>query len=129
MAVLIDSSIWIAAASSKNKECLELKRLIQKNELIFIIRPVQVEVCQGVKTEEQFSKLWDAFLGFQFLEVIDRHWYLSAYNYFKCRKKGITLSTMDCLIATLAAEYKVPLWTLDKCFKLMQPILGFELQS
>lgn len=126
MAVLIDSSVWIAAASSKNKESLQLKRMIRENELIYIAKPIQTEVCQSAKTENEFRRLWDAFLGFACLGITDNLWGLAAWNYFACRKKGVTPSTMDCLIATLAREYRVPLWSLDKHLPRMQPIIGFE---
>ncbi|MBI3535789.1 MAG: PIN domain nuclease [Deltaproteobacteria bacterium] len=129
MAVLIDSSVWISAAKPQNKECVALKRLIRKNELICIARPIQVEVCQGSRTEAEFHKLWESFLGFDFLEITDRHWGLSAWNYFKCKKKGINSSTLNCLIATLAKEYNVPLWTLDRDFEKMQVFIGFEFAS
>jgi predicted nucleic acid-binding protein len=128
MAVLIDSSVWIAAASSKNKECLKLKRLIKSDELIYVARPIQTEVCQGARSESEFHLLWEGFLGFEFLEITDRHWGLSALNYFRCRKKGLTLTTLDCLIATLAGDYRIPLWSLDRAFKKVQPLIGFELR-
>lgn len=127
MAVLVDSSVWIAASPPKNKECLLLRRLIENGELIYVIRPIQAEVCQGARSEHEFHRLWDAFLGFDFLEISDRHWGLSAWNYFKCRKKGVTLTTLDCLIATLAQDYRVPLWSLDQCFVKAQSLIGFEL--
>ncbi len=129
MAVLIDSSVWIAGASPRNKECLALRRLIQSDELIYSTRLIQVEVCQGARTEEQFHRLWEGFLGFEFLEITDRIWGLSAWNFLKCRKKGITVSTVDCLIATLAHEYRVPLWSLDQVFLKIQRQIGFELKG
>jgi predicted nucleic acid-binding protein len=127
VAVLIDSSVWIAAQNSKNAECLDLKRMIADNELIYTAKPIQIEVCQGARSEELFNRIWDSFLGFDFLEIEDRHWWVSARNYFRCRKAGLTVSTIDCLIATLAREYEVPLWTLDRHFDKIQKILGFEL--
>lgn len=127
MAILIDSSVWVAGQNPKKPECLILKRMISNNELIYTAAPIQTEVCQGAKTEELFNRLWDSFLGFEFLEIENRHWGLSAWNYFKCRKAGLTPSTMDCLIATLAREYHVPLWTLDRHFEKVSSILGFEL--
>ncbi len=129
MAVLIDSSVWISASNPKTSECNELKKLILKNELIHLTRFIQVEVCQGARTEEQFHQLWDAFQGFDFLEVTSRHWGISAWNYFRCRKKGITLTTLDCLIGSLAAEYGVPLWTLDKGLAASASIIGFDLRK
>lgn len=127
--MLVDSSVWIAASNPRNRECPDLKRMIRENALILVARPIQTEVCQGARSEAEFRQLWEAFLGFEFLEVTDRHWGLSAWNYFKCRKKGITLSTLDCLIGTLAAEYRVPLWSVDQIFKRIQPLLGFELRN
>ncbi|MBI2026696.1 MAG: PIN domain-containing protein [Deltaproteobacteria bacterium] len=126
MAVLVDSSVWIAAQKPSNKECLKLKRMISDNEPIYLIRPIQVEVCQGAKTDEDFHKLWEGFLGFEFLEVTDKIWGISSWNYFKCRKKGLTLTTLDCLIATTAKEYRVALWTLDKNIHRSQIVIGFE---
>ncbi len=127
MAILIDSSVWITAQNSKNPECLALKRLIAHDELIYTTRLIQVEVCQGAKSEDIFHQLWDSFLGFEMLTVEDSLWGQTAWNYFKCRKKGYTVTTIDCLIATLGHEYAVPIWTMDKHFKKIQPILGFEL--
>ena len=127
MAVLVDSSVWIAGANPRNKECLALQRLIKRNELLYVTRPIQVEVCQGAKTEEEFHRLWDAFLGFEFLEISTRIWGTSAWNYFRLRKKGRTLSTLDCLIGTLGSEYGIPLWTLDRNLRDAHSIIGFDL--
>src|SRR5207247_374110 len=118
----IDSSVWIAASSPRNKECAQLKRMIKGNARIFLTRFIQVEVCQGARTPEEFHRLWESFLGFEFLEIEDRHWGLSAWNYFRCRKKGITTATLDCLIATLAVEYRLPLWSIDHGFQIIRPL-------
>ena len=129
MALLVDSSVWIAGASAKNKECLLLKRMVQQGDLLYIATPIQVEVCQGARSEQEFRRLWDAFLGFNFLEIGHKHWEQCAWNFFRCRKKGITLTTIDCLIATLAAEYRIELWSLDKVFMTISPIIGFDLRG
>lgn len=127
MAVLVDSSVWISGASPRNKECLALTRLIRSNELLYVTRSIQVEVCQGAKSELEFNRLWDAFLGFEFLEITTKHWGTSAWNYFRLRKKGKTLSTLDCLIGTLSAEYGIPLWTLDKALRQAHSTIGFDI--
>jgi predicted nucleic acid-binding protein len=126
LAVIVDSSVWISASKTASKEHSKLKRLIQGNTPIFVAKPIIVEVCQGARTQEQFYALWDSFLGFDCLPLDDYSWSLSAWNYFVCKKAGLTISTIDCLIATLAKENRIPLWSLDNCFKAMRPILGFE---
>ncbi|MFN7903814.1 MAG: PIN domain-containing protein [Pseudobdellovibrionaceae bacterium] len=126
MSVLIDSSVWITGQSIKNRECLLLKRMIKARESIYVALPIQVEVCQGARGEMEFRKLWDAFLGFPFLELSQTIWHISAANYFNCRKKGITSTTIACLIATLAQHHRIPLWTLDKNIERTKSIIGFE---
>ena len=127
MAVLVDSSVWIDAAKPKSKHKGRLSQMIA-SEIICYTNPIQTEVCQGARTKNDFEKLWDAFLGFQLLPIRDHHWEQCAWNYFRCRKKGMTVSTIDCMIATIARNYRVPLWTLDKLFKKTQPIIGFDLE-
>jgi len=126
MAVLVDSSVWIAASSSRNKECLQLRRLLEGDELLCYIPPIQVEVCQGARSEVEFHRLWEGFLGLNRLEIEDRYWGLSAWNYLKARQKGIAASTIDCLTATVAKESRVALWSLDRDFPRLQKIVGFE---
>jgi predicted nucleic acid-binding protein len=126
MAVLVDSSVWISASSPRNKECLLLRRLLEGDELICYIAPIQVEVCQGARSEAEFHRLWEGFLGLNRLEIEDRHWGLSAWNYLKARQSGIGASTIDCLIATVAKETRVALWSLDRDFRRLQPVIGFE---
>ncbi|MGE4232544.1 MAG: PIN domain-containing protein [Bacteriovoracia bacterium] len=127
MAIFVDSSIWIAASNKRNKEFSELSKLIKQDEPLLLIRAIQTEVCQGARTELQFHQLWNAFLGFHFVDVEDRHWGASAWNYFKCKKKGITLGTLDCLIGTMAKESSAPLWTLDKTLLRASSVIGFEI--
>lgn len=126
MGVLVDSSVWIEASKPGARVTTTVSRLINSDEIICYTRPIQTEVCQGARSQLEFEKLWDAFLGFQLLSIKDHHWELCAWNYFRCRKKGITLSTFDCLIATIARNYRIPLWTLDKLFKKAQPVIGFD---
>ena len=116
MSVLVDSSVWIAAASALNAECRKLKRMIVAGEPIVVTRIIQMEVTQGARSEVEWQRLWDSLDGFPILELTDRHWALASSNYFRCRKRGITPSSVDCLIATLAADHRVPLWTLDRGF-------------
>lgn len=127
MAVLVDSSVWISAQHKNNKEFFALSNLLKSEEIICTTKLIQVEVTQGAKTEEQFRKLWDGFNGLEFLQIKDQHWLESAVNFFRCRKKGLTLTTIDCLLATVAKSYSVHFWTLDKQFKEMQKTIGFQM--
>ncbi len=95
--------------------------------MISYLYPIKVEVCQGSRTQLEFEKLWDSFLGFNLLEITPFHWEKSAWNYFKCRKNGVTVTTLDSLIATCSIEYRIPLWKIDKDFIHMSKIIGIPL--
>lgn len=127
MSVLVDSSIWIAAANKKTKEFWQLSKLIRNNYPISICPMIRMEVCQGAKTQVQFDKLWESFLGFYNLPLSEHLWEASAWNYFQCRKKGITVGSNDCLIATLSLEHRMPLWSKDRDFQYMQKALPLDL--
>lgn len=128
MAVLVDSSVWIAADKKKSAQYAHLKKIIDHNEIQLVIcRVIQVEVCQGAKSQVEFALLWEAFLGFQCLEVSPDIWQESAWNYFRCRQKGLTFSTIDVLIGTLAQHFRLRLWTMDKAFRKMKEVIGFDL--
>jgi len=125
--ILVDSSVWIAAQNSRNSECLKLKRMIREGSDLAIIRAIQVEVTQGARTEELFQRLWEGFLGFKILEIEERHWLESALNYFNCRRAGLTVGTLDCLIATVARSNNAKLWTVDKQLRRVANTIGVGL--
>ncbi len=126
--MLVDSSVWIEASRTKSKESKKLKQILfSPKEIIYTSKIIQLEVSQGAKTREQFSIIWDGFLGLEFLEINSTHWQKCALNFFKCRRAGITVSTIDCLIGTLAQQNNVSLCTFDKIFKKISPILGIEI--
>lgn len=127
--MLVDSSVWIESARSKSKVATSLKKvLIDQKNVIYTTKIIQLEVSQGARTREQFSIIWDGFLGLNFLEFKESFWQICALNFYKCRRSGITISTVDCMIATLAQQYHISLWSLDKIFNKAAPILGIDLK-
>jgi predicted nucleic acid-binding protein len=86
-----------------------------------------MEVCQGVGTIEEFKKLWNIFLGFEKLLINEETWELSSFNYFRCRKKGVTLGSMDSLIMSIALQNRISIWTKDKDYKSAEKVLGLDL--
>ena len=125
--MLVDSSVWISASKVGTLESKLLKSLLlDESKDVFTCRIIQLEVSQGARTRHQFSVLWEGFQNLKMLPIQDLHWKMSALNFFKCRKKGLTVSTIDCLLATMSQQYHIPLWSLDNVFVKMAPILGIE---
>lgn len=122
--ILVDSSVWIDFFSSRpGLAGGELRRMIQQGEPFAITGVVVAEVLQGLVRDaiiiERFLSQWDM------LEASGFETYRSAATTFrKARAAGVSLTTIDSLIAAIALEHGASVFTLDKDFS---RITGLEL--
>ena len=118
--VLIDTSGWICFYAREGFE--EIKNtvaLILDENRAAIAGPVLIELIQGARAEKEKEEIQDCAKGLHWLEVTDDHWYKSAELAFRLRRKGITTSAMDTIIATLAIEYNCLLLNRDAHFDMI----------
>jgi predicted nucleic acid-binding protein len=114
--ILVDSSVWIDFFHRRPGEAgRELRRLITEAEPLALTGIVVLEVLQGLTREvegvEAYLAQWDL------LEPRGMETYRRAAALFRqARGKGIELTTIDSLIATLALENGAILFTLDRDF-------------
>jgi predicted nucleic acid-binding protein len=122
--ILVDSSVWIGFFSSRpGLAGGELRRMIQQGEPFAITGVVVAEVLQRLVRDaiiiERFLSQWDM------LEPSGFETYRSAATTFrKARAAGVSLTTIDSLIAAIALEHGASVFTLDKDFS---RITGLEL--
>ena len=106
--VLVDTSVLIGYLQGKENDAVLRFQYILDNNIPFGINySIYQEVLQGVKTEKDFDKVKKYLDTQRFYSLKkEKESYASAAKiYFKCRKKGITISsTIDCLIAQTAIE-------------------------
>jgi len=91
----------------ENDAVLRFQYILDNNIPFGINYSIYQEVLQGVKTEKDFDKVKKYLDTQRFYSLKkEKESYASAAKiYFKCRKKGITISsTIDCLIAQTAIE-------------------------
>jgi predicted nucleic acid-binding protein len=115
--VLIDTSGWICFLSRRGYE--EMKKRISillDEDRVAIAGPILIELIQGTRNEEEKEKVKGYVKGLHWLSVTDDHWQQSADLAFKLRRKGITSSVIDVLIATLAMDYQYSLLHKDSDF-------------
>lgn len=115
--VLIDTSGWICFFSRRGYE--EMKKRIStllEEDRVAIAGPILIELIQGTRNEEEKEKVKAYVKGLHWLPVTDDHWHQSADFAFKLRRKGITSSAIDVLIATLATDYQCSLLHKDSDF-------------
>lgn len=127
--ILVDSSVWIDFLSSRpGPGGQELRRLIEDRAPVAITGIVVTEILQGLRRDVQRI---EAYLSlFDILEPSGFATYRNAAGLFRlARAKGVSLTTTDALIATLAVENGAEVFSLDRDFVTMAPLGGFQLHQ
>jgi predicted nucleic acid-binding protein len=118
--VLIDTSGWICFFSRRGFE--EIKKTVSTlldEDRAAIAGPILIELIQGTRNLEEKETIKRLFRGIHWLSVTDNHWHKAAEMAFGLRRKGITSSAIDNLVATLAIEYSCILLHKDSHFELI----------
>jgi predicted nucleic acid-binding protein len=115
--ILVDSSVWIDFLNSnRGRAGNELERLIGSAAELVLAGVVVIEVLQGLRRE--VAEVGRLLAGWPLIEPTGFGSYLVAASIFRqARARGLTLSTVDALLASLAIEYQANLFTLDKDFE------------
>ena len=114
--ILVDSSVWIDFFSSApGRAGNELRRMISDLEPLAVTGIVVTEILQGLTRDvtqtERYLATWDI------LEPRGFDTYREAAAIFRLgHAKGISLSTIDALIASIALDNQATVFTLDKDF-------------
>lgn len=124
--ILVDTSVWVNFLNSNRGPAGdELERLIRANAQLALAGVVVTEVLQGLKRDvaevTRLLSLWPL------VEPKGFATYAAAGGIFRqARQRGLTISTVDALLAALAIEHQAALFTLDKDFGRLE-FAGFQL--
>jgi predicted nucleic acid-binding protein len=125
--ILVDSSIWVDFfSSSPGRAGGELRRMIDDSEPLALTGVVVAEILQGLTRDagpiEQF------LAQFEMLEPGGFETYRTAAAIYRtARGKGISLTTIDTLIAAIAMEHSASVFTLDQDFSRIALVTGLLL--
>jgi predicted nucleic acid-binding protein len=124
---LVDSSVWIDFFSPlPGRAGTELRRIIIDAEPFAIASMVVTEILQGLTRDvdeiERYLSMWDI------LEPAGFATYRKAAAIFRlARSRGVSLSTIDTLIAAIAIHHRATVFTLDKDFSRIARLTGLPL--
>jgi len=127
--ILVDSSVWIDFFSPVPRRAgKELHRMIADAEPFALAGVVVTEILKGLTRDvsqiERYLSMWEM------LEPRGFATYREAAAIFRLgRAKGITLSTIDTLIAAIALEHRATVFTLDKDFARITRLTNLPLHS
>ena len=118
--LFIDTSAWIL--SFKRNSDSEVRERIKKailTDQVVITESVILELIQGCKSESEKKRLRMDLENLELLEINKQVWeqaYGLAYN---LRRKGITIPTIDLLIAALSLAYDCSLLHNDHHYQMI----------
>ena len=114
--ILVDSSVWIDFLSTRpGPGGHELRRLIEEAAPVAVAGIVVTEVLQGLKRDIERIETYLSL--FDLLEASGFQTYQRAAALFRlARSRGVTLTTTDALIATIAAQNRAEVFSLDRDF-------------
>jgi predicted nucleic acid-binding protein len=127
--ILVDSSVWIDfLSSSPGPAGVELRRMIRDAEAFAVTGLVVAEVLQGLT--RNVTEIERDLRQWEMLEPRGFATYSEAASLFRtARARGIAVTTIDAMIATIALENNAALFTLDKDFFRMAGIVRLPLYS
>jgi hypothetical protein len=118
--VLVDTSAWICFFARKN--FIEIKETISSlldNNRVAIAGPIMVELIQGARTDKEKKDIKNYIKGLHWLQITDEHWQKTAALSFNLRRKGVTVSIIDSLLAVIAIAYNCQILHKDSDFNLI----------
>lgn len=125
--IVVDSSVWIDYFNgTETSEVNRLVSLIDKQSII-VGDLILTEVLQGFRKRQEAEKARLGLNEFVFKAMVGRDIALtSARNYRKLRARGITVKTIDMLIATFCIENHYNLLHADRDFDLIERHLNLQ---
>ncbi len=117
--ILADTSVVIDYERAPTPR---LQQIIH-NHQVTICGVTVAEVYAGAKTAAQLSHLATVLGNFGSVPIPESIWDKLGRNLFELRIHGIAVPFTDALIATLAIENDLEVWTHDKHFAMIQGVL------
>jgi predicted nucleic acid-binding protein len=113
--ILVDTSVWIEMLAGRPGFDMREEDLPS----FVICAPVVQELVQGLRPGAESETFRRAILAIPMLgDPLSLSTFLAAAEiYRQGRRKGYTIrSSVDCLVAAIAIEHKVPVWHRDRDF-------------
>jgi predicted nucleic acid-binding protein len=125
--ILVDSSVWIDFFGRyPGRAASELKRLIERSERLALTGVVAAEVLQGLT--HSVDQIQHYLSQWELLEPGGVVTYQEAARIYRtARASGLTLTTIDSIIAAITLEYRATLFTIDKDFSRLARISQLSL--
>jgi predicted nucleic acid-binding protein len=116
--VLVDTSVWIAFFRGTEPHAGTVAQIL-KDQRVVTTGIIKAEIIQGVKSDKEAQRVLEVLAAIESMEISDGLWVKSGWLVSKLRGKGSAVPLTDAAIGTLALEYGLSVYTLDKHYDVM----------
>ncbi len=114
--VLVDTSVWIAFFRGADRKISDKLTHLLRNGNPAYAGIIETELRRGAKTKRELEVLDDLFRSIDYLPMSEDYFAAAGDLGRTLLHKGVTVGTVDLLIAQLAIAHEVHLFTLDAHF-------------
>ncbi len=115
--VVADTSVWIPFFNEPDsEEKRELDALIDADRLV-MVGVVLAELIQGCRAAKEAETVTSRLAGLRFIETAFPTWRRAGEISFGLRRRGVTVPLSDLVIAALALEHHLDVYTVDPHFE------------
>lgn len=116
---LVDTSLWIDLFSDKSGAVATFLDPYLDADQIYVCDAIHLELVRGVRTEKEKQRLEGDLNAFRWAETTEMVWQRARQLAFNLRRKGVSTSTVDTLIAATALANDLGLLHCDRDFELI----------
>lgn len=125
----VDTSVWIGYFKNRSAVLSGIVDEILEKDEVYVPKIVVAELIQGAKSEKEISVIEDFLDAFNIVDQEEDTWFKAGRISFTLKKRGKTVSLIDCYIAVLAQQHRCQIFSLDEHFKDIQKVFDIKLMS
>jgi tRNA(fMet)-specific endonuclease VapC len=116
---LVDTSAWIDFFRGREPAAGHVDRLLEAND-VALCGPVITELRRGLKSAAERRRVMPLLDGCHMLEAPEALWEEAGDLGFMLARRGVTVKTLDLLVATYALSHDATLFAVDTDFEQMK---------
>lgn len=125
--LLVDTSAWIVSFRTTGHDQLK-KTLISALDSLSVVTTniVILELLQGCRNKNEFDSMHSRLNALDTIAINDAVWSLAYTTGYELRRKGLTIPTVDIIIAAAAKTQNCSLLHHDKHFRSLSKHLQLD---
>jgi predicted nucleic acid-binding protein len=127
--ILVDTSVWIEFFSRKESSIsLRLREHLKLNQTYYT-GPIAVELYQGAKTSKEVEVIRQLLQTIHYVEITRSHYHHAGQISHQAARTGKIFSVVDLILAVVAYDEQLKLFSLDTHFKEISQFCPLTLET